>query len=107
MTFDGQKIGKKVMLIVQGANIPNPNYTEIIYYTNQITDDIQPIKIYLTIKDDYLNYIYRKDIVYKRQLFIMNQNEKPEQNIDMDFDNKTYILSFVSDYHNSSFNLSV
>ena len=107
MTFDGQKIGKKVMFIVQGANIPNPNYTEIIYYTDLIIEDIQPITIYLAIKDDYQNYIYRKDIVYKRQLFIMNQNEKPEQNIEMDFDNKTYILSFVSDYKNSSFNLSV
>ena len=107
MTFDGQRIEKKIMFIVQGANIPNPNYTEIINYTSLIADDIQPIIIYLKIKDDYLNYIYRKDIVYKRQLFIMNQNEKPEQNIEMDNDNKTYILYYVSDYHNSSLNLSI
>ena len=54
-----------------------------------------------------MNVISRKDIEYKKELFIMNGDEKPEQNIDLNIDNDTYILNFVSDYHNSSFNLSV
>ena len=110
MTFDGQKIEKKIKIIIQGASVPSPNLTEVIYYTNQIEEDIQPIKIYLTLKDDYKNDINRNDIVYKRQLFLMNEdeNEKPEQNIDLEEGNKTYILSFIPDYNNiSSFNLSV
>ena len=96
--------------ITEETSNPNPNYSEIIFYTNQIYEDIQPIQIYLALKDDNSNYIYRKDIVYKRQLFIMNEDEleKPEQNIDFDEENKTYILSFNPDYNNiSSFNLSI
>ena len=58
-------------------------------------------------QDIYSNIMNRIDITYKKNLFIMNGDEKPEQDIEFDASNKTYILSFVSDYHNSSFNLSV
>ena len=93
----------------ENENIPNPNYTEIFYYTEKIVDDVQPIIILVIIKDDYLNYIFRKDIAYKRQLFVMIQDEKPEQNIDMDPSNKAYILYFYPNYQNytSPLNLSI
>ena len=107
MTFDGEEIKKNISLAIQSARTPNPNTTEIVYYTNMITEDIEPIKVYLTMQDIYKNIMNRIDITYKKNLFIMLGDEKPEQNIEFDASNKTYILSFVSDYHNSSFNLSV
>ena len=38
--------------ITEETSNPNPNYSEIIFYTNQIYEDIQPIQIYLALKDD-------------------------------------------------------
>ena len=107
LKFDDEIIEKNLTISIQASHLPNPNNTEIIYYTKEINEDIQPIEIYLKIKDNYMNVISRKDIEYKKELFIMNGDEKPEQNIDLNIDNDTYILNFVSDYHNSSFNLSV
>ena len=34
-------------------------------------------------------------------------NEAIEQNIDINEENKTYIISFVSDYHNSNLNMDI
>jgi hypothetical protein len=45
--------------------------------------------------------------MYKKQLFVMKGDEKPEQNIELGADNRTFIINFVSDYHQDSFNLSV
>ena len=52
-------------------------------------------------------FINRKDLMFKRQLLIMNVDEKPEQNIEIEQGDKEIIIIFVSDYHNKLFNLSI
>ena len=106
LTFDNIIIEKK-MLSIQGSHLPSPNNSYIVYYTQNINEDIQPIEVYILLKDDYNNIIYRNDILYKKQLFIMYDDEKPEQNIDINLENKTFILNFVSDYNRESFNLKI
>jgi len=76
--------------------------------TEEIKEDIEPIKMYILLRDDYNNeFINRKDVMFKKQLFILSDDEKPEQNIEIGPDNKTFILNFVSDYHKELFNLSI
>ena len=106
LTFDNIIIEKK-MLSIQGSHLPSPNNSYIVYYTQNINEDIQPIEVYILLKDDYNNIIYRNDILYKKQLFIMYDDEKLEQNIDINQENKTFILNFVSDYNRESFNLKI
>ena len=67
-----------------------------------------PIIISVLLRDIYNNtFTNRKDVLYKKQLFILVGDEKPEQNIELDSDNKTYILRYVSEKRESSLNVTV
>lgn len=107
LIFDGEKLEKTINIAIHPLLFPNLNYTEIIYHTKHIYKDIEPIKVYVILKDDYKNVILNKDIAYKKQILAMIGNEAIEQNIDINEENKTYIISFVSDYHNSNLNLDI
>ena len=107
LLFDGEKFEKTINITIHPLLLPNLNNTEIIYYTKHIYKDIEPIKVYLILKDDYNNVIFKKDIAYKKQVLAMIENEAIEQNIDVNEENKTYIISFVSDYHNSNLNMVI
>ena len=106
MTLDDEKL-KNITVLVQPLPYPNFNNTEISDYTKHIYNDIEPINIYIILKDDYFNIINQKDIAYKKQLVAMIGNENIDQNIHLNTENKTYIISFVTDYHVSSINISL
>ena len=106
LTLDDEKL-KNITVLVQPLPYPNFNNTEISDYTKHIYNDIEPINIYIILKDDYFNIINQKDIAYKKQLVAMIGNENIDQNIHLNTENKTYIISFVTDYHVSSINISL
>ena len=98
----------KILLKIDSNPLPNPHKSELLKYTNEIKEDIEPIELSLLLRDDYNNeFINRKDVDFKNLLIVMNGNEKPEQNIEIGPDNKTFIINFVTDYHKESLNLSV
>ena len=108
LIFDKKEYNQKFLIKIESNPLPNANNSELLNYTEEIKEDIEPIKMYILLRDDYNNeFINRKDVMFKKQLFILSNDEKPEQNIEIGPDNKTFILNFVSDYHKELFNLSV
>ena len=107
LKFDNEEL-EKILIIIGSNSLPDSQKSELINYTKEINEDIQPITLSLILRDVYNNvFIDKKDIMYKKQLFVMKGDEKPEQNIELGADNRTFIINFVSDYHQDSFNLSV
>ena len=108
LIFDGIEIEGKVYLDIQSNLVPYANNSGILNTTESIDEDLDPIIISVLLRDAYNNtFINRKDVLFKKKLFIMIGNEKPEQNIELDSDNKTYILKYVSEQRESSLNLTV
>ena len=107
LIFDNEEF-EKILIKFDSNPLPNAQKSELLNYTKEINEDIEPITLSLILRDVYNNeFIDKKEIVFKKQLFVMNGNEKPEQNIELGADNKTFIINFVSNYHQDSFNLSV
>ena len=107
LIFDDIEYENKIILNIEAITIPDVNNSQLVFATSIINEDVDPIEIHMILRDMYNNTITAKSIEYKKQLFIMSGDEKPEQNIIFDEGNKTYILRFVSDYHKELFNLSV
>ena len=108
LIFDGIEIKDKKKLMIQPNWLPYPKNCEILNKTEIINEDLVPVVISIILRDKFNNeFINRKNIVYKKQLFIMVGEEKPEQNIELDSDNKTFILKYVSEKREDSLNLSI
>ena len=107
LIFD-EKNFTTILIKIDSNDLPNALNSEIVNYTKEISEDIEPIIISIILRDVYNNeFINKKDIMFKKQLFVLIGDEKPEQNIEIDPDNKTFILNFVSDYHKELLNLTI
>jgi len=107
LVFDEKNL-TTILIKIGSSNLPSAKNSEIVNYTKEISQDIEPIIISIILRDDYNNeFIDKKDIMFKKQLFVLIGDEKPEQNIEMGPDNKTFILNFVSDYHKELLNLTI
>ena len=108
LLLDDIEIEEKPFLDIQSNPVPYVNNCEIVNRTESIEEDLDPIVISVLLRDIYNNtFTNRKDVLYKKKLFIMIDDEKPEQNIELDSDNKTYILKYVSEKNESSLNLTL
>ena len=107
LLFD-EKNMTTILIKIDSNILPSAKNSEILNYTKEINEDIEPIIISILLRDDYNNeFIDRKDIMFKKQLFVLVGDEKPEQNIEMAPDNKTYIINFVFEYHKELLNLTI
>lgn len=95
--IDGVEIKDKIKLKIEPNELPDPKNCEIVNKTEIISEDLEPVIISTILRHEFNNeFINKKNIFYKKQLFIMVGEEKPEQNIELDSDNKTFILKYVS-----------
>jgi len=108
LIFDNIELKKKVEITIQSNPVPNPELCEIINKTEIIDEDLDPIIISVILRDAFNNeFINRKDVLYKKNLFMIVGNEKPEQTIELDSDYKTYVLKYVPENKKESLNITV
>ena len=107
LSFDGEKFPKKLNILIKPSPIVNISNAEIYDYTKNIYNDIDPIQIYIKLKDIYFNDIHTKNIEYKKALFPTINNEKVEFNIDLIQESKTYIISLYPDYNQKPISMDI